>query len=227
MTDKNNKKGKILLMIVDMQKYFIDDSSDYSRYFNGLYPGSLQYIRETCTSSVIPNIKKLKKLFTVSGNPVVYLRLCSTEADRSDLHNFFYESWLHGLEKGYDAVYPLQSDSMAEVVDELKPDFNDIVIDKTTFSPFSSTSIDEELRNMGIETIVFTGLATSQCVETTARDASDRGYNVIHIYDAQADYDQNTHDASLFCSRGVCGGVLYSTDDFEDLLKNHCSIYTT
>ena len=55
--EKKEKSGKTVLMIVDMQRYFIDESSDYSRYFNMLYPGSLQDIRETCLSTVIPNIK--------------------------------------------------------------------------------------------------------------------------------------------------------------------------
>lgn len=219
MAQKGNKKGKTLLMIVDMQKYFIDDSSDYSRYFNMLYPGSLKFIRETCLSTVIPNIKKLKKLFIESGNPVVYLRLCGSDPDRKDLHNFFYESWLQGVEKGFDAVYPLHNDPMAAVIDELRPGPGDIVIDKTTFSPFSSTAIDRDLVQLEAETIVITGLATSQCVETTARDASDRDYRIIHIYDAQADYDNNTHDASLYSSRGVCGGIIYDTDVFINLVE--------
>lgn len=219
MAQKGNKKGKTLLMIVDMQKYFIDDSSDYSRYFNMLYPGSLQYIRETCYSTVIPNIKKLKKLFTEAGNPVAYLRLCGSDPERKDLHNFFYESWLQGFEKGFDAVYPLHDDPMAQVIDDLRPGSGDLVIDKTTFSPFSSTGIEAQLAQLETETIVFTGLATSQCVETTARDASDRNYKTIHIYDAQADYDNNTHEASLYSSRGVCGGVIYDTDIFITLFK--------
>lgn len=220
MMDKSNKSGKTVLMIVDMQKYFIDDSSDYSRYFNMLYPGSLQYIRERCLFTVIPNIKKLKKLFTETGNPVVYLRLCGSDPERKDLHNFFYESWNQGIEKGFNSVYPLQNDPMADVIDELKPGHGDMIIDKTTFSPFASTTIENDLAKMGAETIVFTGLATSQCVETTARDASERNYRIIHIYDAQADYDNNTHDASLYSSRGVCGGIIYDTDIFINLYQN-------
>ncbi len=220
MLQKREKCGKTVLMIVDMQRYFIDESSDYSRYFNMLYPGSLQYIRETCLSTVIPNIKKLKQLFSESGDPVVYLRLCGSDPERKDLHNFFYESWSQGFGKGFDAVYPLQNDPMAGVIDELRPGPGDIVIDKTTFSPFSSTMIEKELSQMEAETIVFTGLATSQCVETTARDASDRDYRIIHIYDAQADYDNNTHEASLYCSRGVCGGIIYDTDFYINLYKN-------
>ncbi len=211
---------KFALMIVDMQRYYLEEESDYCRYFNTLYPGSLSYIKNHCHDTVIPNIQRLKQIFQREGFPVIYLRLCGLDPGRNDLHRFFRESWEHGMEHGYSNVYPLENDPMSNVVEELNPSKKDIIINKTTFSAFSSTLIEEELRELGIDTIVFTGLATSQCVETTARDASDRGYDVVHIFDAQADYDQNTHEASLYCSRGVCGGVIYSTDDFIIWLKS-------
>jgi ureidoacrylate peracid hydrolase len=211
---KSGEKMKFALMIVDMQRYYLEEGSDYCRYFNTLYPGSLAYIKNHCLNTVIPNIQRLKLIFQRGNLPVIYLRLCGLDPERSDLHRFFRESWEHGIEQGYSDVYPLQHDPMSDVVKELNPSEKDIIINKTTFSPFSSTGIEEELLKLGIDTIVFTGLATSQCVETTARDASDRGYDVVHIFDAQADYDQNTHEASLYCSRGVCGGEIYNTDDF-------------
>lgn len=210
---------KLALMIVDMQKYYLDEESDYCSYFTSLYPGAMVYIREHCERSVIPNIQRLKLLFSKEGFPVIYLKLCGKDNNRGDLHRFFRESWEQGVENGFSSVYPLENDPMSNIVDELNPSPQDIVINKTTFSPFSYTLIEDELRSLGVDTIVFTGLATSQCVETTARDASDRGYTVIHIHDAQADYDQNTHEASLFCSRGVCGGIIHSTDDFINLFK--------
>ena len=210
---------KLALMIVDMQRYYLDEESDYCRYFSSIYPGSLVYIRDRCERTVIPNIQKLKLQFSQEGFPVIYLRLCSQDRNRGDLHRFFRESWMHGLEHGYNSVYPLEDDPMSNVVDELKPSAEDTVIKKATFSPFSFTSIEETLRSLGVDTLVFTGLATSQCVETTARAASERGYGVVHIYDAQADYDHNTHEASLLASRGVCGGIVYSTEDFINLIK--------
>jgi nicotinamidase-related amidase len=113
----------------------------------------------------------------------------------------------------------MSTDPEADIIDLLKPKKTDIIINKTTFSPFSSTDIDRRLKSMGIRNLIFTGLATSQCVETSARDASDRGYDVIHISDAQADYDEMTHSASLFSSRGVCGGVLYDTNEYISFMN--------
>ncbi|MFA5519263.1 MAG: isochorismatase family cysteine hydrolase [Spirochaetota bacterium] len=211
---------RLALMIVDMQRYYLEEESDYCQYFNSLYSGSLVYIRERCEKTVIPNIQRLKLQFSKKGFPVIYLRLCSKDNNREDLHRFFRKSWMEGVEHGYDSVYPMENDPMSNIIDELEPSTKDIVINKTTFSPFSFTLIEEKLSSLGINTIVFTGLATSQCVETTARDASDRGYTVVHIHDAQADYDQNTHEASLFSSRGVCGGIIHSTEDLVGLIKD-------
>jgi nicotinamidase-related amidase len=61
---------------------------------------------------------------------------------------------------------------------------------------------------------VFTGLSTSQCVETTARDASERGYHIVHIEDAQADYDELSHASSLYSSQGVCGGFIMTAEEY-------------
>lgn len=202
------------LIVVDMQNYYLKKESPYYRYFNSLYPGSLEYIHARCCDVVIPNIGKLIDLFREEHREILYLRLCGRKTDRSDLHRFFRETWEQGTSLGFDDVYPLFSDTMADVIEEIAPAAEDHIFNKTTFSPFSSTGIMEHLRALGITRLVFTGLATSQCVETTARDASDMGIEIIHIEDAQADYDESTHMASLYSSRGVCGGNIYSTDEF-------------
>ena len=206
------------LVIVDMQKYYLKSDSAYSEYFNFLYPGTLNYIMERSYDIVIPNIIKVKQAFRINDLPVIYLRLCGEHADRSDLHRFFKKTYENGLASGFDGVYPLEWEPAADVIDELKPVPGDIIVNKTTFSPFASSDIDNKLKSMNITTLVFTGLATSQCVETTARDASDRGFEILHIEDAQADYDGSVHEASLYSSRGVCGGSIYDTDFFLEFV---------
>ena len=75
-------------------------------------------------------------------------------------------------------------------------------------------NLSEFLIENNIEFLIFTGLATSQCVETTARDASDFGYSIIHIEDAQADYREVEHKCSLFSSASVCGNWITSANYF-------------
>jgi nicotinamidase-related amidase len=202
------------LVIVDMQNYYILKDSSYYRYFNDLQPGCLDYIIDRCIGTVVPNIQALMRHFTSHDLPVIYLRLCGTREDRRDLHPFFRETFEKGARKGYSDLYPLSNSNMADVHDDLRPRTGDFIIDKTTYSPFTATNIDSLLKKMNVNSLVFSGLATSQCVETTARDASDRGYAVIHIEDAQADYDEITHVSSLLSSRGVCGGHVVSTEEY-------------
>jgi len=209
------------LLIVDMQNYYLNKNSSYYKYFESLQPGCLDYIYNRCHTLVIPNISQLITCCRKSHVLLVYLRLCGTEKDRNDLHRFFRETNNRAAQKGFDNVYPLNSDWMADIVDPLKPLKNDVIIDKTTYSPFTYTSIDLKLKEYNISTVIMCGLATSQCVETTARDASDRGYKVIHIEDAEADYDESSHIYSLHCSKGVCGDLILNTDELLHNIPEH------
>ena len=213
------KDPNTILVIVDMQNYYINPDSDYCRYFDELYDNSLEYLHMRCKGIVLPNIRRLINLFRNNSKKILFLKLCSHKEDRSDLHNFFHDINKKAAKEGYNNLYPLCTDLMADITDELNPSENDLIITKTTYSPFSSTEIDTILHSEQITTLVFSGLSTSQCVETTARDASDRGYNVIHIEDAQADYDEITHIYSLISSRGVCGGVIYTTEEYIELVN--------
>jgi biuret amidohydrolase len=205
--------SKTALLIVDMQRYYTEPESSFHRFFNHLTPGCMEYITDRCENIVIPNISRLVSFFKNKNHPVIYFRLCGKKFDRSDLHRFFQSAYLEALDMGFSDIYPLESSPMADVVDAIKPGIGDIIFNKTTFSAFTSSSIEPYLKEKSITQLIFTGLATSQCVETTARDASDRGYEIIHAEDAQADYDETTHNASLYASRGVCGGGIMLTDD--------------
>jgi ureidoacrylate peracid hydrolase len=70
------------------------------------------------------------------------------------------------------------------LVDELAPQPGDIVIPKTRYSGFFNTNIDSVLRSRGIRTLVFTGVATNVCVESSLRDAFHLEYFGIVLEDA-------------------------------------------
>ncbi len=216
---------KPALCIVDMQNYYFKKNSDFAKLSN-YYMGydSLKYIRERCKEELIPNIQKLLNFFRKNNYLIIFLRLCGKKEDRSDLHKFFKNNNDKGRKLGFNNVYPLESDPMSFVLDEIKPLDNEMVFCKTTFSAFTSTNINQYLKENKVTHIFFTGIATSQCVETTARDASDYGYSVIHIEDAEGDYDFFTHRYSLETSFAVCGGWIFDTDEvinnFTSLLED-------
>jgi ureidoacrylate peracid hydrolase len=70
------------------------------------------------------------------------------------------------------------------IVDELTPRAGDMVVPKTRYSGFFNTNIDSILRARGIRTLVFTGIATNVCVESSLRDAFHLEYFPVLLEDA-------------------------------------------
>ena len=70
----------------------------------------------------------------------------------------------------------------------------DIVVRKTRVGAFSTTDLDEQRRERGIDTLILAGLSTSGVVLSTVRDAHDRDYRVFVLADLTADPDQEVHE---------------------------------
>jgi nicotinamidase-related amidase len=81
----------------------------------------------------------------------------------------------------------------AEILPELGPQPGDIVITKRQWGAFYGTELDLQLRRRGIDTIVLCGISTNVGVESTARDAFERGYQQVFVEDAMAARDAGEH----------------------------------
>lgn len=88
-------------------------------------------------------------------------------------------------------------DEALAIVPELKTESDDIFITKHTWGAFHETNLDDELKKRGVTGIVLAGVATSRGVESTARAASERGYNIAFAQDAMADIVDGAHENSL------------------------------
>lgn len=95
----------------------------------------------------------------------------------------------------------------AEVIPELAPTDDEVVLPKTSSSAFNSTTLDYVLRNMDIDTLVVGGLLTDQCIDHTIKDAADLGYRVICLRDGVLAETPERHAAGLLCSSGYCEQV--------------------
>jgi len=80
---------------------------------------------------------------------------------------------------------------------EVEPQPTDVVVDKFRYDGFLGTPLEVMLRARGISTVVCCGTATNVCVESTARSAHMRDFNLILVSDCCAAYDQGLHDATL------------------------------
>jgi nicotinamidase-related amidase len=85
--------------------------------------------------------------------------------------------------------------------DEISPDLGrdpkDIVITKRQWGAFYGTQLDLQLRRRGIKTIVIAGIATNFGVESTARDAFERGYALVFVEDAMAGLSEAAHSFAI------------------------------
>jgi len=110
-----------------------------------------------------------------------------------------------------------------EIVSELKPQPEDIVIWKARFSGFYQTELDDILKRLRVKVLIFTGCTTSVCVESTIRDATFRDYSPILLADCAAepigqDLPKSNHEASLRVIEALFGWVSHS-DHFMKALE--------
>lgn len=109
-----------------------------------------------------------------------------------------------------------------EIVPELKPRADDIVMYKTRYSGFYNTALDSLLKYSGKKYLIFTGCTTSICVESTVRDAMFRDYSAVVLEDCVAepighDLPRSNHEASLLIFQGL--GWVSSSDKFIKAIK--------
>jgi ureidoacrylate peracid hydrolase len=105
-----------------------------------------------------------------------------------------------------------------DIVEQLRPQPGDLVIVKTRYSGFARTTLDAELRARGIRYLLFTGIATNVCVESTLRDAFFLDYWPILITDAaMAAGPPNMQEASLFNIESFFGWTVPSEELLEHL----------
>jgi nicotinamidase-related amidase len=84
-----------------------------------------------------------------------------------------------------------------DLVPELDQQPDDLLVTKRTRGAFTNTGLQQQLEDRGVTQVVVTGIATSIGVESTARDAHERSFNVVLATDATTDLDRDAHDHSL------------------------------
>ena len=200
------------LLVIDYQNYSSNPEVGFSSMLKECYPEIAEYYVPRIMEVTIPNTRRLLAAFREARRQVVFTRHGALLQDGRDMIE-------RRQRRDSDAVDATQRPALwskgsyeHQVIDELAPLENELIIDKNTSSAFNSTGVDHLLRNMKLETLVITGMATDMCVETTARDAADRGYNVVIVEDAVATYYPEHHRAALSGFARVFGQV-WSTEE--------------
>lgn len=101
----------------------------------------------------------------------------------------------------------------AEVIPELKLCDKDFVVPKRRYSGFFHTDLDLLLRELGIDTVVMTGLHTHMCVRHTSADAYCLGYKVVVAKDATDSFTAEDYESGLKYLEQVYGAEIYTVDE--------------
>lgn len=206
------------LVIVDMQNGYLQRGSGLADHLLKNRPDAAAYYLERIERLVVPNHVRLLRFFREQKLPIVFITFAAHLANAAD--------WLplrrqrdEEIEAEYGkktAILHLGLDE-AKVLAELAPEEGELVINKVSRGAFNSTGIDALLRNMNITGLVITGVVTNVCVETTARDAADRGYKVVLVDDACASYTQAAHDACMLVFDSIFGKAMNTNEVIEEL----------
>ncbi len=174
------------LIVVDLQNDFCGKGGLWDRV--GLDLGMVPQI--------MPNVKKLIEGARGAGVQVVYIKMTNTPELSSMSPPALRAKMFKGRQSRSEMICPIGSWG-AEILPEIAPQPEDLIVNKWRYSAFLGTPLDEILRARGIKSVVLCGATTSVCVETTARDAFQRDYYVVLGTDCVADVRRDWHNASL------------------------------
>lgn len=189
-------------LVVDMQNGFME-------------AGAPVEVPEART--IVDNINRLSRAVREAGGTNVFLRFTTTDLDGAwsvfgrrmgpefaAVHKAAFEPGAH-----YHQFWPALE--LAE---------GDLVVDKSRFSAFTAnaSTLDQQLRTRGIDTLLITGTLTNCCCETNARDAMQLNYRVIMVPDANAALSDAEHAATLHIM-GLVFADLYSTEELVEMVR--------
>jgi ureidoacrylate peracid hydrolase len=155
------------------------------------------YFFEVFASTGLPNMRRLQSACREAGIEVMYTVVENLTQDGRD-RSLDYKITGFNVPKGSPD---------AQVIAELAPQGDEIVIPKTSSSVFISTNIDYVLRNLGVRYLILVGVLTDQCVDSAIRDACDLGYLVTVPTDACVTQSAERQATSLSNNRGYCRQV--------------------
>jgi len=151
------------------------------------------FVREVETRAV-PAIRRLIDAARPRGVEIVYTVIESLTRDGRD----------RSLDHKLSGIHVPRGSPLGEVLPEIAPGEDDILLPKTSSGVFNSTNLNYLLRNLGIENVIVVGFLTDQCVDMAVRDGADWGYYMVCASDGCATHTQERHDTALAAFGGYC-----------------------
>jgi nicotinamidase-related amidase len=198
------------LLIIDMQRDFLEPGG-----FGEMLGNDVSRLRRT----IDPN-RRLLSVWRSIGLPVMHTR----EGHRPDLFDLPPSKKVRGRSKthigdpGPMGRILVRGEPGHDIIPELYPEPGEPVIDKPGKGAFFATDLDAMLQHRGVKQLVVTGVTTEVCVNTTVREANDRGYECLVLEDCVGSYFPEFHEMGLKMIKAQ-GGIFGWVTNSGEVLK--------
>ncbi len=178
------KKNETALLVIDIQNTYLQPSPDpvvFARW---------QPFLDRMNNLVIPATARLIKHFRSERIDVIFARIACQKDDGRDRS-------LSQKKPGWNYLLLPKNSEESQIVPQLAPQGDEIVICKTTDSALTGSNLRLILHNMGIKNVIVTGIFTDQCISSSVRSLADESYNVIVVEDCCAAGTDELHCREL------------------------------
>jgi nicotinamidase-related amidase len=189
--DLDLKPRETALLVIDVQNTYLErpDRSALTAAEQARYDAWTPF-HQRMNSMVIPRTAALVERFRRHGIECLFARIaCQTEDGR--------DRSLSQKKPGWNNLLLPKNGAPSQLVPELAPRGDEIVVTKTTDSALTGTNLRLILTNLGIRNVVCCGIFTDQCVSSTVRSLADESFNVVVIEDCCAAGSDDLHDREL------------------------------
>ena len=191
--------AKTALLVIDIQNTYMEIDPDPGE------AGRWAPFRERMNEIVIPNTARMIRFCREQGIEVIFARIACLKPDGRDRS-------LSQKKPGFNYLLLPKDREDSQIVPELTPDDEDIVVIKTTDSALTGTNLRLVLRNMEIENVIAVGIFTDQCVSSTVRSLADESFNVVVVEDCCAAATEELHLNELKSINMIYCHVVQSED---------------
>ena len=208
------QREAVALIVIDMQRDFAEPGG-----FGASLGNDVSRI-----TKIIPDVKRLIAGFRSAGLPVIHTMECH-RPDLSDLPPAKRDRGNPSLrigDLGPMGRILIAGEPGTAILPELTPIDGEIVIEKPGKGAFYATELGDILKSKGIKQLVFAGVTTEVCVQTTMREANDRGYECLLAEEATESYFPEFKSAAIAMIRAQ-GAIVGWTAHIDDILEaiNH------
>lgn len=206
---KSLEQHHTALLVIDLQ--YLDAAPGFGVFADversGVAPEAQEYYFNRLEHLVLPNVRHLQDAFRDLDLEVIHTRIMSITADGRERSPGHKRLGLHAPPGSKEAQF----------LPQVAPQGDEIVISKTASGVFNATNIEYLLRNLGITGLYICGVYTNECVSTTVRDASDRGFYTTLINDACATVTPELHNATIGTVKDRYARVLSTEEAIKEL----------